>query len=78
MTDRAPKSQEETRGTGPVSTAFPYKIWEPPMDRGPVFVFAAVVAVIGVLAASSVYVTERNDATMKSVGIQPAPAGQHR
>ena len=48
------------------------------MDRGPVFVFAAVVAVIGVLAASSVYVTERNDATMKSVGIQPAPAGQHR
>ena len=42
------------------------------------FVFAAVVAVIGVLAASSVYVTMGNDATMKAVGIQPAPVSQHR
>ena len=48
------------------------------MDRVPLFVFAAVVAVIGMLAASSVYVTERNDATMKAVGIQPPPVGQHR
>ena len=48
------------------------------MDRVPLFLFAAVVAVIGVLAASSVYVTERNDATMKAVGIQPAPLGEHR
>jgi hypothetical protein len=48
------------------------------MDRVPLFVFAAVVAVIGVLAASSVYVTEKNDTTMKAVGIQPAPVGQHR
>ena len=38
------------------------------MDRVPLFVFAAVVAVIGVLAASSVYVTERNDATMRAIG----------
>jgi len=48
------------------------------MDRVPLFVFAAVVAVMGVLAASSVYVTEKNDATMKAVGIQPAPVGEHR
>ena len=45
------------------------------MDRVPLFVFAAVVAVIGVLAASSVYVTERNDARMN---VQTAPVGQHR
>jgi hypothetical protein len=48
------------------------------MDRVPLFVFATVVAVIGVLAASSVYVTERNDASMKAVGIRPAPADGHR
>ena len=48
------------------------------MDRVPLFVFAAVVAVWGVLAASSVYVTEKNDATMKAVGIQPAPVDEHR
>jgi hypothetical protein len=48
------------------------------MNRVPLIVFAAVFAVIGVLAASSVYVTEKNDATMRAVGIQPAPAGQHR
>jgi hypothetical protein len=48
------------------------------MDRVPLFLFAAVVAVIGVLAASSVYVTERNDGTMKAVGIQPARLGEHR
>jgi hypothetical protein len=48
------------------------------MDRVPLLVFAAVVAVIGALAASSVYVTERNDATMKAEGIQPAPIGHHR
>jgi hypothetical protein len=48
------------------------------MDRVPLFVFAAVVAVIGVLAASSVYVTERNGASMKAVRIQPAPIDEHR
>jgi hypothetical protein len=48
------------------------------MDRVPLFVFAAVFAAIGVLAVSSVYVTEKNDATMQAVGIQPAPPGQHR
>jgi hypothetical protein len=48
------------------------------MNRVPLLVFATVVAVIGVLAASSVYVTERNDATMKSAGIQPAPVAKHR
>jgi hypothetical protein len=48
------------------------------MKRVPILVFAALVAVIGVLAASSVYVKERNDATMKTEGIQPAPVGHHR
>ena len=38
------------------------------MDRVPVLAFAAVVALIGVLAASSVYVGERNDAAIKAVG----------
>jgi hypothetical protein len=47
-------------------------------DRVPLIVYAAVLAVIGVLAASSVYVTEKNDATMKSAGIQPPPVGQRR
>ena len=47
------------------------------MSRVPLFAFAVLFVVIGALAASSIYVTERNDATMKSVGIQPAPAGQH-
>jgi hypothetical protein len=36
-----------------------------------------LVVVIGALAASSVYVTERNDATMRRGGIQPAPIGHH-
>jgi hypothetical protein len=44
------------------------------MERVPILVFAAVVAVIGMLAASSVY-TERNDATMKTEGLQPRPSG---
>ena len=48
------------------------------MDRIPVLAFAAVVALIGVLAASSVYVTERNDATIKAVGIPSGPVGHRR
>ena len=48
------------------------------MGRVPLFAFAVLFVVIGALAASSVYVTERNHATMKSVGIQPAAAGQDR
>ncbi|MGC1357320.1 MAG: hypothetical protein WA851_16315 [Xanthobacteraceae bacterium] len=41
--------------------------------RGPVIVIAVAFAVIGVIAASSVYVTERNESSMKSAGVQPAP-----
>jgi hypothetical protein len=48
------------------------------MDRVPLLTFAAVLAVIGVIAASSVYVTERNQATMKATGIEPAPAAKHQ
>jgi hypothetical protein len=48
------------------------------MGRVPLLVFAAVAAVIGVLAASSVYVTERNDTTMKATGFETAPAAKHR
>jgi hypothetical protein len=47
------------------------------MDRVPLLVFAAVVAVIGALAASSVYVTEKNETTMKAPGIESAPATRH-
>jgi hypothetical protein len=47
------------------------------MSRVPIFLFAAVVATIGVLAASSVYVTEKNNVT-KSAGMDPAPAANHR
>jgi hypothetical protein len=46
--------------------------------RGPVIVFAVAFAVIGVIAASSVYVTERNESSIKSAGIQPAAIGKHR
>ena len=48
------------------------------MDRVPLFVFATVVAVIGVLAASSVYIAERNQATTKVTGIAPVPVAKHR
>jgi len=71
------QNQREIGGTAQMSAALP-KDMERPMDRVPLFVFAAVVAVMGVLAASSVYVTEKNDATMKAVGIQPAPVDEHR
>jgi hypothetical protein len=47
------------------------------MDRVPLILFAAVVAVIGVIAASSVYVSEKNEATMKAPGIEPAAAARH-
>jgi hypothetical protein len=48
------------------------------MDRVPLFVFAAVVAVIGLLAASSVYVSEKNEVTLKAPGIETAAAPRHR
>ena len=48
------------------------------VEEGKTVGINTVVAVIGVLAASSVYVTERKDATMKSAGIQPAPVAKHR
>jgi hypothetical protein len=48
------------------------------MDRVPLLVFAAVAAAIGVLAASSVYVTEGNDTTMKAAGFESAPTAKHR
>jgi hypothetical protein len=48
------------------------------MNRVPLVLFAAVVAAIGVIAASSVYITERNQATMKATGIEPAPAAKHQ
>jgi hypothetical protein len=71
------KSQPARRGTGRVCGAFPSqkeKGWSVPMDRVPIILYVAVFAVIGVLAVSSVYVTEKDDATMKAVGLQPAPA----
>jgi hypothetical protein len=48
------------------------------MNRVPLLVFATVFAVIGVIAVSSVYVSEKNEATMKALGIEPAPATWHR
>ncbi len=48
------------------------------MGRVPVLVFGILFAMIGVLAASSVYVTERNDVTMKTAGIAPAPTAKYR
>jgi hypothetical protein len=48
------------------------------MDRVPVLAFAAVVALIGMLAASSVYVTGRNDAAIKAVEIPLGPVGHRR
>ena len=48
------------------------------MSRLPLFAFADLFVVIGALAASNVYVTERNDATTRGEGIQPAPIGHHR
>ena len=39
--------------------------------RGPVIVFAVAFAVIGVIAASSVYVTERNESSMKLRAYNP-------
>jgi len=48
------------------------------MNRVPLLLFATVFAVIGVLAASSVYLSEKNEATMKAPGIEPAPATWHR
>jgi hypothetical protein len=48
------------------------------MNRIPLLVFATVFAVIGVIAASSVYVSEKNETTMKAPGIEPAPASRHR
>jgi len=51
---------------------------ERPMNRVPLLLFATVFAVIGVLAASSVYLSEKNEATMKAPGIEPAPATWHR
>jgi hypothetical protein len=47
------------------------------MDRLPLLVFAAVVAVIGVLAASSVYVSEKKEASTSAAGIETAPAARH-
>jgi hypothetical protein len=46
------------------------------MNRVPLLVFAAVFAVLGVIAASSVYVSGKNEATMKAPGIEPAPAAK--
>jgi hypothetical protein len=48
------------------------------MNRVPVLVFATVFALIGVIAASRVYVSEKNDVTMKAPGIEPTPAARHR
>jgi hypothetical protein len=35
------------------------------MNRAPVLVFATIFALIGVIAASSVYVSEKNEVTVK-------------
>jgi hypothetical protein len=48
------------------------------MNRLPLLAFAAVFAVIGVIAASSVYVSEKNEVTLKATGIEPAPVSRHR
>jgi hypothetical protein len=48
------------------------------MNGVPLFVFATVFAVIGVIAASSVYVAEKNEVIMKAPGIEPVPATRHR
>jgi hypothetical protein len=48
------------------------------MNRVPLLVFATIFAVIGVIAASSVYISEKNEADMKAPGIEPAPATTRR
>ena len=48
------------------------------MGRVPVLIFGILFAVIGVLAASSVYVTEKNDVTMNTAGIAAAPTAKQR
>ena len=42
------------------------------MERVSLLLFAAVVAVIGVFAASSVYLSEKNGAAMKAAGTESA------
>lgn len=80
---RRAKGSSIHKGNVPVATALPLRNrvhWEGVSTekwsvhmRGPVIVFAVAFAVIGVIAASSVYVTERNESSMKSAGVQPAP-----
>jgi hypothetical protein len=48
------------------------------MDRLPLLMFAAVVAVIGILAASSVYVSDKNEASTRAAPVESAPAATHR
>ena len=48
------------------------------MNRIPLLVFATVFAVIGVIAASSVYVSEKNEMTVKPPSIEPALASRHQ
>jgi hypothetical protein len=48
------------------------------MNRVPLLAFATVLAVIGVIAASSVYVSEKKEAAMTAPAIEPAPTARHR
>jgi hypothetical protein len=48
------------------------------MNRVPLLVFAMVFAVIGVIAVSSVYISEKNEATMKAPGSEAATAARHQ
>jgi hypothetical protein len=48
------------------------------MNRVPVLVFATIFALIGVIAASSVYVSEKNEVTVKPPSVEPALASRHQ
>jgi hypothetical protein len=68
-----PSERIEIKGTALCGPAFPLKKVEHPMDRDrvPVIVFAALFAVIGVIAASSVLITERNDGVQQTTVPRP-------